>query len=126
DGLSRWHRGQVTTYRTPGNVSARAERRGAESGGGREIFDSGLPDDGVGHLAEDGNGRLWVSTLRGVAYLDNGRFTPLHQLPGGRISSMAVDGAGDLWLVNEVHGLYRLRDATVVEQISWGTLKLDD
>jgi signal transduction histidine kinase/ligand-binding sensor domain-containing protein len=125
DGLSRWNRGQVTTYRTPGNESPKADRRQAESGAGREIFDSGLPDDGVGNLFEDGDGRLWVSTVRGVAYLENGRFIPLRQIPGGRISSIEGDGAGDLWIVNEVHGLYRLRGTTVIEQISWDTLGLE-
>jgi ligand-binding sensor domain-containing protein len=32
DGLSRWNRGQVTTYRTPGNESTRPGQREAESG----------------------------------------------------------------------------------------------
>jgi len=126
DGLSRWNRGRVTTYRTPSNESANAKQREAETGGAREVFDSGLPDDGVGTLFEDGDGRLWVSTLRGVAYLENGRFVPLRQLPGGRISSIAGDAAGDIWIVNEDHGLYRLRGATVVEQIPWAALKLDN
>lgn len=126
DGLSRWDRGLVTTYRTPGNRSPGADRRETETGNGREIFDSGLPDDGVGNLFEDGDGRLWVSTLRGVAYLQNDRFVPLRQLPGGRISSIAGDGAGDLWIVNEVHGLYRLRGVTVVERIPWASLKLEN
>jgi signal transduction histidine kinase/ligand-binding sensor domain-containing protein len=125
DGLSRLNRGQVTTYRTR-DESASAERRDAEIRRGREIFDSGLPDDGVGNLFEDRDGRLWVSTLRGVAYLENGRFTPLRQLPGGRISSIAGDAAGDIWIVNEVHGLYRVRGATVVEEVPWTTLKLEN
>src|SRR5262249_29391104 len=76
DGLSRWNGRHVTIYRPPGEGSAQRERREAGSAGGREIFDSGLPDDGVGDLFEDGDGRLWVSTLRGVAYLENGRFVP--------------------------------------------------
>jgi signal transduction histidine kinase/ligand-binding sensor domain-containing protein len=123
DGLSRWDRGQVTTYRTPITGSATRERREAGSGG-REIFDSGLPDDAVGTLFEDSDGRLWVSTLRGVAYFENGRFTPVTQLPEGRTPSIAGDGAGNLWIVNEAHGLYRVRARTVVEQIPWDALRL--
>jgi signal transduction histidine kinase/ligand-binding sensor domain-containing protein len=123
DGLSRWNRGQVTTYRTPITGSATRERREAGSGG-REIFDSGLPDDGVGTLFEDNDGRLWVSTLRGVAYFENGRFTPVSKLPEGRTPSIAADGAGNLWIVNEAHGLYRVRAGTVVEQIPWDALRL--
>ena len=125
DGLSRWNGGRVTTYRTPSSGSAKGERRDAGSGGGREIFDSGLPDDGVGTLFEDGDGRLWVSTLRGVAYFENGRFIPVSQLPAGRTSSIAGDGTGNLWIVNEPHGLYRVRGETVVEQIPWATLRLE-
>jgi signal transduction histidine kinase/sugar lactone lactonase YvrE len=125
DGLSRWNGGRVTTYRTPSSGSAKGERRDAGSGGGREIFDSGLPDDGVGTLFEDGDARLWVSTLRGVAYFENGRFIPVSQLPAGRTSSIAGDGTGNLWIVNEPHGLYRVRGETVVEQIPWATLRLE-
>jgi signal transduction histidine kinase/ligand-binding sensor domain-containing protein len=123
DGLSRWNGGQVTIYRTPRSGSA-GKRREAESGAAREIFDSGLPDDGVGTLFEDSDGRLWVSTLRGVAYFENGRFIPVSQLPRARTPSIAGDGAGNLWIVNEAHGLYRLRGGRVVEQIPWATLGL--
>jgi signal transduction histidine kinase/ligand-binding sensor domain-containing protein len=123
EGLSRWNAGQVTIYRPPGTSSAQGERREARSGGGREVFDSGLPNDGVGTLFEDGDARLWVSTLRGVAYFENGRFIPVSQLPGGRTSSIAGDGAGNLWIANEARGLYRLRGGTVVEQIPWAAVR---
>jgi signal transduction histidine kinase/ligand-binding sensor domain-containing protein len=123
DGLSRWNGGQVTIYRPPSNGSAKPQGRDARSGGGREIFDSGLPDDGVGPLFQDGDGRLWVSTLRGVAYFENGRFVPVSQLPGGRTSSITGDGAGNLWIANEAHGLYRLRGGTVVEKIPWSAVR---
>ena len=124
-GLSRWNGGQVTTYRTPSSGSTRRERSRAGRGEAREVFDTGLPDDGVGAVFEDGGGRLWVSTLRGVAYFENGRFVPVSQLPAGRTSSIAGDAAGNLWIVNEPHGLYRVRGETVVEQIPWARLRLD-
>ena len=124
DGLSRWQRGQVTTYRTPGAAPANGQRGAPRSGGGDQVFDAGLPDDGVGTLFEDQQGRLWVSTLRGVAYFDNGRFTPVSQLPPGRTPAIAGDGAGNVWVVNEVQGLFRLRGETVVERIAWETLGL--
>ena len=124
-GLSRWNGGQVTTYRTPSSGSTRRERSQAGSGEAREVFDTGLPDDGVGAVFEDGGGRLWVSTLRGVAYFENGRFVPVSQLPAGRTPSIAGDGAGNLWIVNEPHGLYRVRGESVVEQIPWANLRLE-
>lgn len=124
DGLSRWNAGHVTIYRPPGDGSAQWARRVTGTGGPREIFDSGLPDDGVGHLFEDGAGRLWVSTLRGVAYLENGRFHPVRQLPAGRVSWIGGARGGDHWIVHETHGLYRLRAATIVEHRAWATLQL--
>ena len=106
DGLSRWNNGQVTIY--------------------RKRTDRGLPDDGIGALFEDDDGRLWVSTLLGVAYFENGRFIPVSRLPGGQTSAMAGDRAGNLWIINEAQGLFHLRGATVVEQIPWSTLGLKD
>ena len=123
DGLSRWRNGQITIYRPPGGGSVTGERRQEGSREGREVFDSGLPDAGVGTLFEDRDGRLWVSTLRGVAYFENGRFVPVRQLPEGRTPSMAGDRDGNLWIVNEAHGLFRVRGEAVVEQFRWAALK---
>jgi len=125
DGLSRWNKGRVTTYRTARSGSETGRQREAESDEGREIFDRGLPDDGVGTLFEDSDGRLWVSTLRGVAYFEHDRFVPVTRLPGGRTTFMAGDRAGNLWIVNEARGLYRLRGGAVVEEIPWEKLKLE-
>ena len=101
DGLSRWNDGQATIY--------------------RKRTDPGLPDDGIGALFEDDDGRLWVSTLRGVAYYENGRFVPVSQLPGGQTSSIAGDRAGNLWIINEAQGLVHFRGPTVVDEIPWST-----
>lgn len=124
DGLSRWHAGQVTTYRAARTRPAGLDR-GAESGSGVEVFDSGLPDDGVGTLFEDGDGRLWVSTLRGVAYFENGRFIPVNQLPAGRVPSIAGDRAGNVWVANAAEGLFRMRGGRLAEHIPWARLGLE-
>jgi signal transduction histidine kinase/ligand-binding sensor domain-containing protein len=124
DGLSRWHDGQVTTYRTPRNGAANMERRKAANGPGREFFDSGLPDDGVDALYEDVDGRLWVSTLQGVAYFESGRFTRVSQLPVGRVPSIVGDHAGNIWIADTAHGLYRLHGTAVAEHTPWNNLGL--
>ena len=100
DGLNRWNDGQITIYRTPG--SAR-KRRGAEAGSRKHAsIDSGLPDDGVGSLFQDDRGRIWVSTLRGVAYFEYDRFIPVAAVPGGIVHvAIAEDSAGNLWIANE-------------------------
>jgi signal transduction histidine kinase/ligand-binding sensor domain-containing protein len=124
-GLSRWKAGQVTTYRTPDSGPSRGSRRGAASGDAREAFDDGLPDDSVGTLFEDGEGRLWVTTLRGVAYFEHGRFVPVSELPAGRTSAIASDRSGNLWIASAAAGLYRWRDGAVVEHIPWVRLGLE-
>jgi signal transduction histidine kinase/ligand-binding sensor domain-containing protein len=125
DGLSRWHRGQVTTFRTGDGGDRSSGRLEAPSAEVREVFDSGLPGDGVGPLFEDRGGRLWVSTLRGVAYLENGRFVPVGALPPGRTAAITGARDGQVWIANDAHGLYRLRGEVVVEAISWITLGLE-
>jgi signal transduction histidine kinase/ligand-binding sensor domain-containing protein len=124
DGVSRWQAGQVTTYRTAGNRPAMEVLPATGGAERRDILDSGLPDDKVGALFEDRAGRVWVSTLRGVAYLANGRFVPVRDLPGGRTSLMVGDDAGDLWIVNDALGLFRVRGETVIDRTPWNTLGL--
>jgi ligand-binding sensor domain-containing protein len=71
DGLNRLNHGQVTLY-----------RQDRPKAGVREIVGSGLPDEGVGSLFQDSRGRIWVSTLEGIGYLEADRFVPT-SAPGG-------------------------------------------
>ena len=123
DGLSRWNNGHVTIYR---RHSARPELveppRVTRHGVVSEISDSGLPDDDVGALFEDDDGRLWVSTLRGIAYFEHGRFVPVSRLPQGHTSSIVGDTAGNLWIANDAQGLYHLLGRRVIEHAPWTTL----
>ena len=59
DGLNRWDNGRVTVYHK-GN---------------------GLPDDAI--IFQDFRDRIWVPTRCGVAFLENGRFTPVSSVPSG-------------------------------------------
>ena len=71
EGLSRLNQAQVTVYgRHRANASV------------REIADSGLPDKGVGSLFQDSRGRIWVSTLTGIGYMEGNRFIR-SAAPGG-------------------------------------------
>src|SRR5271170_412388 len=62
NGLNRLSHGQVSVYR---------QHRTAR---GQEVVGGGLPDEGVGSLFEDSRGRIWVSTLTGIGYLEADRF----------------------------------------------------
>jgi signal transduction histidine kinase/ligand-binding sensor domain-containing protein len=112
-GLNRWHDGQMTAYH---------ERANPTSTGVREIVGSGLPDRGLRSLFEDDRGRVWVSTVREIGYMENDRFIPLKGVPGGTIVSIDQDKMGDLWIVNEELGLFHLLRGGEVKQISWAAL----
>src|SRR6202011_4826285 len=73
---------------------------------------------------EDSKSRIWVSTRRGVAYFENGRFIPVASVPGG-VHSIAGDRSGNLWLSQNDH-LFHLRDGTVIERIPWAALGRED
>jgi PAS domain S-box-containing protein len=105
EGLNRWKDGQVTIYRKQS---------------------SGLPDDLVGSLFQDGRGRIWVSTYRGVAYFENGRFITISAVPGGFMHSIAGDSAGNIWISHSFAGLFHLLGGRVVERIPWAKLGSGD
>jgi signal transduction histidine kinase/ligand-binding sensor domain-containing protein len=105
DGLNGWKNGQITIY-----------RKG----------DSGLPDDAMQSLFQDDRERIWVSTQRGIAYLENGRFVHVRGVPGGLVYSITADRAGNLWISHDDKGLFHLVGGSVVEQIPWARLQRKD
>jgi ligand-binding sensor domain-containing protein len=121
DGLNRWNDGQITIYR---RRSDRSLTRAAQNGV-REITDSGLPDN-VDSLFQDDHGRIWVSTSRGFAFFENGRFIPVSAVPGGVVHSIAGDSAGSIWIGYQDHGLFHLLGGSVVERIPWAKLGHED
>src|ERR1700674_5694449 len=108
DGLNRLNHGQVAVYR---------QRRTAR---GQEAVGNGLPDEGVGSLFQDSRGRIWVSTPRGVGYLETDRFVRT-SVPGGLVGSFTGDASGNLWIANRELGLLRLSQAHVFPPIPWAT-----
>jgi len=119
DGLNRWNKGQITIYRkrSGGLLTGPAPRPGV-----REVHDEGLPRNAVQSLLEDSRGRIWVATLSGLAYFEDGQFHSAGSLPGAEVHSFAEDGAGDLWMTDQYRGLLHLRDGKLVELIPWEKL----
>ncbi|MGA9963632.1 MAG: two-component regulator propeller domain-containing protein, partial [Terriglobales bacterium] len=122
DGLNRWKDGQITIYRKRAPEARPGGGKQEEHLNVREITGSRLPDSGVGSLGEDAQGRIWVSTNAGIGYFENDRFIPIRDAPGGRVSGIAADGAGNVWISNQKHGLLHLVGNHLVEQIPWDKL----
>jgi signal transduction histidine kinase/streptogramin lyase len=114
DGLNRLNQGQVTVYR---------QHRTRTSA--RQIIGSGLPDEGVGSLFQDSRGRIWVSTLMGIGYLETDRFVPT-SAPGGLVSSITMDASGNLWIANRDLGLLRLSQRNELQRIPWAAFRHKD
>ncbi len=99
EGLTRWKDGQIDTPR-----------------GYR----------GVKSLFQDERGRIVVSALGGVGFLDGGRLVPITGVPAGNIRGIAVDRAGDLWLAHQEAGLVHVHRDNRVESIPWNRLGRTD
>jgi len=124
-GLSRWVHRDVGGYRerrassTPGDQPLLSRGR-------REFADAGMPD-GVQSIFEDSEHRVWLSTARGVGYLENGRFVAVQGVPGGLTRAIVEDGQRTVWIANPVAGLFHVgRDRHTVERNSWAVLKHQD
>jgi diguanylate cyclase (GGDEF)-like protein len=74
-------------------------------------IEQGLPSTNVNQLVLAPNGRIWVATSRGIAYMEGGA---LHQLPLAKVfnsfrrtSVLALDSWGNVYLATEA-GLLRV------------------
>jgi PAS domain S-box-containing protein len=113
NGLNRLSHGQVAVY-----GQHRTARR-------QEVVGSGIPDEGVGSLFQDSRGRIWVSTLTAIGYLENDRFIPA-AAPGGLVESLTEDSSGNLWIANRDLGLIRMSQQHVFPPIPWATFGRND
>jgi len=99
-GLNRWKDGRFTLY-------------------GKQ---SGLPEDLSEALFQDDRGRLWASTLGGVAFFEEGHFQDLDGAPvGSDLWFLAEDRPGSLW-ISRMRGFVHLVNGKVVEEIPWAKL----
>jgi len=128
DGVNRWNRGQVTIYRSatpPYRHRPAAQERTAKPGPGelheapREVADPGLPSNEIGSLLEDQRGRVWVSTSRGVAWFENGRFTRAMGVPVGIANAIIADKNEGVWISYPGSGLFHVVDGRAIESVSW-------
>ncbi len=98
-GLSRWSNGQVAVY------------------GNRD----GLPDAAPQGLMEDSGGRIWVTSPRGIARWEGGRFALVRAVTT-RAEQIAEAPAGNFWVLEVLAGLLHLVGDDVVERIPWPAL----
>jgi signal transduction histidine kinase/ligand-binding sensor domain-containing protein len=109
NGLNQWKDGRIDMLLRPGS----SQSPGAPKGAPYSLF-------------EDSGGRLWFSTVLEFGYLRNGRFAPVREVPGGRVTSMAEAPSGHLWLAKQDYGLFHLFQGRVVEKTRWATLGHND
>jgi ligand-binding sensor domain-containing protein len=129
DGLNKWINGQNTIYRARRTEATSSDAKPDHGGvldSVREITDSGLPDNYLESLFQDSAGRVWVSTRKGVAYFDNGRFVPVSAVPTGLVNSIAGDGSENLWISHQSAGLFYLHRGSIVKRIPWAALRHKD
>jgi ligand-binding sensor domain-containing protein/signal transduction histidine kinase len=113
-GLIRWNNGQLTTY----GPAPKAKPVGA-----RMTAVHGIPEGGVHSLFEDDRGRIWISFVRAIGYLEDDRFVSIADNPhNAPILGIDQDTSGNVWIINELVGLIRLQNLHNVQQISWAAL----
>jgi len=118
DGVNNWRQGQMTIYRSP--TGPKTPSSGEVKGAPREITDSGLPDNKVGSLFEDQRGRIWVTTRKGAAWFENGRFTRARRsLPVGAASTIFADQHDGVWISYPAYGLFHVVEGKVIESARW-------
>jgi ligand-binding sensor domain-containing protein/signal transduction histidine kinase len=119
NGLNRWNNEQISIYSVPAAQSTQSTTSAAGP--------DGPPKQLIPHsLFEDHRGRIWVSTSRGLSYLEGSRFVPVGDVPAGNVTAIAQDALGNLWVVNEHVGLFQVADGSVVRRIPWANLGRKD
>jgi signal transduction histidine kinase/ligand-binding sensor domain-containing protein len=123
DGLDRWTNGQITVYR---KESSKLLSRPKVPSTVREINDPGLPHNAIESLLQDDRGRIWVSTLGGLAYFEDGRFVPVNSAPVQMVHSMVDASGGSIWINDQFLGLFHILDGKLADRIPWSKLGLKD
>ena len=117
DGLNRMKNGEVEVYREHDQSITRVSSSDRYSSAA-----NGFREQGAGSLYEDTKGRIWVSTLDAVGYMENDRFVLVRGVQGGRVHSIAGDRAGRIWFAHQERGLFRWEEGGSVQQTPWSAL----
>ena len=107
-GLNKWSNGQIKMFASR-NVA------GAPSGKPAGKIDGNAPYP----LLQDSRGRIWIMTLREFGYIENNRFTTASAVPSRVVLFAAEDNARNLWIANQLLGLFRLSPQGETQQIPW-------
>jgi signal transduction histidine kinase/ligand-binding sensor domain-containing protein len=109
-GLNRWTNGAVTIPRT-----------------GRGVPDGRLDGQYPNSLFQDREGRLWVSTSRGVGYLEGDRYVSIDEASAiSTIHPIVQDSGGSVWIANQKQGLFRVSRSGSVQRTAWDQLGRQD
>ena len=115
NGLNRWGSLQIRVY---AQRDVLPQERTASKMAVSEADQSGLPD-GVGSLLEEGGGRIWVGSAKGLGYLENDHYTAITAISNGLIDAITEDPGGTVWVAHRDVGLLRVSGGRVVQQIPW-------
>ena len=109
EGLNQWDHGKITIPLT-----------------GSSRRDGKLNGSNPGSLFQDDQGRIWVSTFRDLGYLEHGRYIPIKGVPASWKLSITEDTSGNIWVINEHVGLFRISSHNDVFEIPRSSLGQSD
>ena len=129
DGLNHWNAGYDTIYWHGGKAAQPSETTEQPAsvfypaGMKPAVTElAGLPDNRPGSLYEDDGGRIWVSTPKGIARFENGRFSIVKEVPPGWVNAIVGDNKGGIWISYQDLGLVHWTEGKVVERVPWSRL----
>ena len=103
-----------------GQISVFGRRMGSRKAHGK------LRGEPPNSFFQDSSGRIWVSTNQEFGYVQDDKFVPIRDVPGGPVHSIAEVPSGHLWIANQNAGLLHLFQGKVVQHIPWGELGRKD
>jgi signal transduction histidine kinase/ligand-binding sensor domain-containing protein len=91
-----------------------------------QAFDAANRNDLSSSLFQDRRGRIWITKLDVIGYMEHNEFIPVPGAPGGLITSIMEDSIGNLWFCHQERGLVRLSPSFEVQITPWSSLGHED